>query len=79
MKLIEKQSAERKEMFDKEKANEEAHMDEGRRREEYRKAVIAEARRKLLEEHASKLAGYMPGGLLKNKEDVEVWNQVTRR
>ena len=78
MKLIALQSEERKVMYDKEKAQEEAFLDEGRRREEYRKAVIAEARRKLLEEHAAKLAGYMPGGLLKNKDDVEVWNQVTR-
>lgn len=79
MTLIDKQSNERRMMYNREKEAEEESLAEGRRREDYRKAVIAEARRKLLEEHASKLAGYMPGGLLKNKEDVEVWNDVTRK
>lgn len=79
MKLVEKQSAERKVMYDKEKAQEEAFLAEGRKRDEYKKAVVAEARRKLLEEHAQKLAGYMPGGLLKNKDDQEVWQEVTRK
>ena len=76
MTLIHQQSAERKVMFDREKAQEEALLEEGKRKEEYRQMVIKEARRKLLEQHAANLAGYMPGGILKNKDDIEVYQQT---
>jgi len=76
MTLIEKQTAERKVMYDKEKEQEEAFLAEGRAREDYRQRVIREARRKLLAEHAQKLAGYMPGGILKNPEDIKAYQDA---
>lgn len=76
MTLISRQSEERKRMYDIEKANEEAFLAEAREREEYRQRVIKEARKRLLAEHAAKVAGYMPGGILKNPEDQNAYKDA---
>ncbi len=64
MSLVEKQRVDRRKLFEHEKALEAAEAEELIRREEYRKQVIQEARRRLIEEHAAKLQGYMPRGML---------------
>lgn len=40
--------------------------------EAYRKQVVEEARQQLLAQHASKLKGFLPKGVLKNKGDLEL-------
>lgn len=44
-------------LYEQQKLEEMRAVEEGRRREEFKRRVIEEARRKLLEEHASKLRG----------------------
>jgi hypothetical protein len=39
--------------------------------EEFRARVVEEARRRLLEEHAATLAGFLPKGVLKTAEDLK--------
>ena len=38
--------------------------------EEYRKAVVAEARRRLLEEHSKRLAGFLPKGTIQSQGEL---------
>lgn len=60
MVLVKQQREQRKAMYDEEKEAEVAATQEASRREEYRKQVIAEAKKRLMEEHASRLQEYMP-------------------
>merc|ERR1712000_17618 len=76
MELIEKQRLERRSMYNAEKEAEAAEVAEALEREEYRLRVIREARKRLLEEHAAKLEGYMPTGAFSNKEEYEVFQKV---
>lgn len=62
MVLIEQQAKQRRAMYEEEKQDELEATEEANRREEYRKAVIQEARKRLLEEHGQKLQGFMPKG-----------------
>jgi hypothetical protein len=62
MTLIAHQAEQRRAMYEEEKIEEVAANEEAQRREEYRKMVIQEARKRLLEEHAAKLQGFMPKG-----------------
>ena len=63
MTLVEEQRRQRETMYNEEKEAEmEADLEAGRR-EAYRKQVIAEARKRLIEEHSSKLKGFMPKSL----------------
>ena len=39
--------------------------------------VIAEARKRLLEEHAAKLAGYLPKGVVRTEEEAKIIQQYT--
>ena len=71
MSLVEKQRIERKTMYESERAQEYAFIEENVRREEYRKKVIQEARKRLLEEHASSLGGFMPTKAFDNKQEYE--------
>ena len=48
--------------YEEEKMSEVAANEEAQRREEYRKMVIQEARKRLIEEHSQKLQGFMPRG-----------------
>jgi Trichohyalin-plectin-homology domain len=68
---IERQRADKLSMHDEERAREFERSSEEARKEEFRKKVIQEARRKLLEEHASKLQGYLPGKVFKNTDEYE--------
>ena len=60
MVLVEQQRTQRRAMYDEEKEGELAATQEAARREDYRKQVIAEAKKRLLDEHAARLQEYMP-------------------
>jgi hypothetical protein len=64
MRLVDQQRRQRREMFDEERKEEASHKLEAAEREEYRKMVVREARRRLLEEHAAKLKGFLPRKVL---------------
>ena len=57
-------------MYEVEKTNELAGVEEEKEVEEYRKAVVAEARRRLLEEHSKRLAGFLPKGTIQSQGEL---------
>uniref|UniRef100_A0A7S3M775 Meiosis-specific nuclear structural protein 1 n=1 Tax=Spumella elongata TaxID=89044 RepID=A0A7S3M775_9STRA len=71
MGAIARQRDERKYMYEKEREAEAAQREENAQREAYRLHVIQEARKRLLEEHAAKLEGYVPNKAFGNKEEYE--------
>jgi hypothetical protein len=71
MSLIEQQKDQRKYLYEQEKADEARKIQEANDREEYRKMVIAEARKRLLEEHADRLRGYLPNKAFQNKDEYD--------
>jgi hypothetical protein len=73
MALIEKQRQDRRSMYDAEKMAEAAETAAALEREDYRLRVIREARKRLLEEHAAKLQGFMPNGAFSNQDEFEVF------
>lgn len=75
MSLIERQRHERQHMYEAERAQESAAAREAAQREEYRQRVIQEARKRLLEEHAAKLAGYMPSKAFESRDELEAFRQ----
>lgn len=77
MSLIEKQRLDKKSMYDQERFQEMSEAEDSRKREEYRKRVIQEARKRLLEEHATKLRGYMPGGAFANETEMEIFKRAS--
>jgi hypothetical protein len=77
MTLIEEQRRDRKNMYDLQKEKEAQEVQLAIEREEYRRKVIQEARKRLLEEHAAKLKGYMPDGVFMNKEEYEVFQDFS--
>lgn len=76
MMLIERQRHDRQEMYNAEKVAESLEVAEALEREEYRLRVIKEARKRLLEEHAAKLEGYMPNGAFNTPEELEVFQKA---
>lgn len=62
---------ERARMYEQEKVLEMQELQAKREEEEYKKRVVEEARRRLLQQHATALEGYMPKGLLKTKSELE--------
>lgn len=71
MAMIESQTKEKKALTDAERAIELQEAENLREREEYKKRVVQEARKRLLEEHASRLKGYLPGSTFQNREEYE--------
>lgn len=67
--LIRQQLEDRRTMFDDEKALEAEIAAENSRREDYRKKVVQEARKRLLEEHAMKLQGFLPGTVFTDADE----------
>ena len=59
-------------LFEEQKLAEIKFMDDARKKEEFRRRVIAEARRKLLQEHAVKLRGFLPRGVFASPADLEI-------
>lgn len=75
MTLIAQQKDERKHLYEAERAAEQAALREAAEREEYRKRVIQEARKRLLEEHASRLQGYLPTKVFETREEMEQFRE----
>ena len=71
MGAIARQKEERKHMYEQEREAEAAQREENAQREAYRKQVIQEARKRLLEEHAAKLSGYVPSRAFGSQEEYE--------
>jgi len=69
---IEEQKGQRMHAYAQQRAAEDRATAEAAAREEYRLKVVQEARRRLLEEHAAALEGYLPKGVFKSEEDLEV-------
>lgn len=63
-------------MYARERQAELDSVSDGREEEEYRKAVVAEARRRLLEEHARRLDGFLPKGALQNQEEAKIFRSA---
>jgi hypothetical protein len=59
-------------LFEQQKLDEMRALEEGKRREDFKNRVIEEARRKLLQEHASKLRGYLPRGVITSNADLDL-------
>jgi hypothetical protein len=71
MTLIERQKEERKMLYEQERTNEMRSHQEALDREGYRKQVIQEARKRLLEEHAARLRGFLPSKVFDNHQEYE--------
>jgi len=69
---IKGQKEEREALYEREKAKELAERDHGAEMEEYRLRVVAEARKRLLAQHAEKLKGFMPKGTVVNDEEAAI-------
>jgi hypothetical protein len=76
MDAIAHQREERKYMYEKEREQEAAMREENARREDYRKQVIQEARKRLLDEHASKLSGYVPNKAFETKDEYDSFQRA---
>ena len=66
---IQAQKDERMRMYEQEKAAELADVGAVREAEEYKARVVAEARRRLLAEHAARLDGFLPKSTLNTAEE----------
>ncbi|XP_010115627.1 PREDICTED: meiosis-specific nuclear structural protein 1, partial [Chlamydotis macqueenii] len=75
---VEKLIEDRRKQFiaDKERELEERELEE--RRQEDIRAIVEEERQKLLKEHASKLLGYLPRGVLKDEDDINMLGEEFR-
>ena len=69
---VNEQRSERKEMFEKEIEGEVMEAEKEREKEEFRQKVVEEARKRLLEEHARKLAGFLMPGTLKDEAEIQL-------
>jgi hypothetical protein len=73
---IKEQKQLRHTLYEAEKAAELEGVAYGKEEEEYRSAVVAEARRRLLEEHAKRLHGFLPKGALQSQEEYGIVNRA---
>lgn len=62
----------RREMFEKERQIEIQAREEQKQVDRYRRTVIEQERQRLLLEHAAQLREFLPRGVLKTREDVEL-------
>ena len=75
MSHIERQRADKQNLYSEERAREKEVADIAARDEEYKRRVVQEARKRLLEEHSAKLQGYLPGKVFKNTEEYAGYQQ----
>lgn len=68
----------RRKQFEAEKANEMSEMEQEKQRQAMRQQIIEEERQKLLKEHAKKLLGYMPKGVLRDFKDLSLFDDEFR-
>mmetsp|Transcript_24384 Transcript_24384/g.50858 ORF Transcript_24384/g.50858 Transcript_24384/m.50858 type:complete len:517 (-) Transcript_24384:84-1634(-) len=71
-KNIKGQKEERYRLYEIEKSKELAERDYAGEMEEYRLRVVAEARKRLLQQHAAKLKGFLPKGAIQNEEEAAI-------
>mmetsp|Transcript_83711 Transcript_83711/g.203060 ORF Transcript_83711/g.203060 Transcript_83711/m.203060 type:complete len:534 (+) Transcript_83711:392-1993(+) len=69
---VERQKAERAAMFEMQRQAELRSEKVSAEREAFRQRVVAEARRKLLEEHAAKLRDFLPKGVIMDEDDLKI-------
>jgi hypothetical protein len=69
---VEKLIEERRKQFEMEKEEELQARREEERMEILRREIIEQERQKLLKEHAAHLLGYLPKGVLRDDQDVEM-------
>ncbi|XP_010074952.1 PREDICTED: meiosis-specific nuclear structural protein 1, partial [Pterocles gutturalis] len=75
---VEKLIEDRRKQFvaDKKRELEERELEQ--RRQENIRSIVEEERQKLLKEHASKLLGYLPRGVLKDEDDINMLGEEFR-
>jgi len=79
MRKINEQKEERAALYQQEIAAELASLEMQREREAYKAQVIAEARQRLLEQHAEVLNGYAPKGIIQSPDELDRIRQVASR
>jgi hypothetical protein len=62
----------RQQLFAAQKLEEVRAAEAAAKADEFKRRVIAEARRRLLQEHAAVLRGYLPRGVITSNEDLEI-------
>ena len=72
---VDQQKVEKRNMYDSERAKETAAAEEALRREEYRKNVIREARKRLILEHSMRLKAFLPQKLISNEDEFDAYRQ----
>ena len=70
---IEAQRAHKRSLYIEEMEAEKASLRQAEEEEKFRQQVVQEARKRLLAEHAAKLQGFLPKGIIKSKEE---WDYV---
>merc|ERR1711968_345579 len=69
---IERQRRGKRQQYVAEMEREKQELLAMKQEEEFRKQVVEEARKRLLAEHAVKLRGFLPKGILRNKEEYDL-------
>lgn len=77
--FLDNQQTERRHLDGQERAREREILEEESRREEYRRRVVQVARRRLLDEHAARLQGYLPGKLFNDTDEHDRYQQPISR
>ncbi|KAM6301567.1 meiosis-specific nuclear structural protein 1 [Podargus strigoides] len=75
---VEKLLEDRRKQFIADKERELAERQTEERRQENIRAIVEEERQKLLKEHASKLLGYLPRGIFKDEDDINMLGEEFR-
>lgn len=69
---VESQRSLNQHLFEAQKLEEARVVDEAKRREAFKRQVIDEARRRLLQEHAVALRGFLPRGVIASPRDLAI-------
>jgi len=75
---IASQKAEKQLMFENEKLEARKQEEEIKKKEEYRAKVIAEARKRILQQHATSLAGYLPKKTLRSEDELNMLKENSK-
>jgi hypothetical protein len=65
-------------LYQRQKLEELEALEAARRKDELRKRIVREARRKLLEEHAAVLRGFLPRGVILSSDDLDILKAFDR-
>ena len=76
---IKGQREQRAALYEAEKQKELAERDYAGEMEDYRLRVVAEARKRLLQQHAAVLKGFLPKGAIQNEEEAEIVRRAEDR